>query len=81
MGTSWVSDLMGVEDWETAAILRRGVGAGAFGSFFLWERVPLLVRCGAAATVLGGARTTGAGAEEAAEGAGRVEDRASKSER
>jgi len=73
---------MGVEDWETAAILRRGVGAGAFGSFFLWERVPLLVRCGAAATALGGARTTGAaGVEEAAEAAGRVEDKASKSER
>lgn len=38
---------------------RRGVGVEtALGSFFLWERVPLLVRCGVA--VPGAARGVGA---------------------
>ncbi len=54
----------GVEDWEAVETLRRGVGIDtALVSFFLWERVPLLVRLGAAAvagtTVFGEARTTG----------------------
>jgi hypothetical protein len=58
--------------------------AAASRSFFLWERVPLLVRFGGAiGTVLGVARTTGAAGVEATgcEGAGRDEERASKSER
>jgi len=54
----------GVEDWEAVETLRRGVDVDtALGSFFLWERVPLLVRLGAAVVagtaVLGVARTAG----------------------
>jgi hypothetical protein len=64
---SWPgSDFMcrGVEDWEAVETLRRGVDVDtALGSFFLWERVPLLVRLGAAVVagtaVLGVARTAG----------------------
>ena len=55
---------MGVEDWEAVETLRRGVGVDtAFEPFFLWERVLLLVRLGAAAVagtaVLGVTCTTG----------------------
>jgi hypothetical protein len=85
MGISWlVSDFMGrgVENWEAVEAFRRGVGA-ALRSFFLWERVPLFVSCGAVATVLGEARTIGvAGVEETGcNGRGTDEERASKSER
>jgi hypothetical protein len=67
MGISWPgSDFTsrGVEDWEAVETLRRGVGVDtAPWSFFLWERVPLLVTLGAAAvagtTVFGEARTAG----------------------
>lgn len=85
MGVSFVlgSALMGagVEAVET---FRRGVGAAtALGSFFLCDRVPLLVRCGTA--VPGAARGTGrAGVETGWEGAGAADGfwaRASKSER
>jgi hypothetical protein len=48
IGISWLgSDFMGrgVDDWDAVETLRSGVGVEtAFGSFFLWERVPLLVR-------------------------------------
>ena len=32
--------------WEGVETFRRGVDADAFGSFFLWERLPMLVRFG-----------------------------------
>jgi hypothetical protein len=63
--------------------LRRGVGVEvALGSFFLWERVPLLARVVAAATVLGVARMMGvAGVDTGCEVVGPDEERASKSDR
>lgn len=86
MSSVLASDFMGtgVEDCEAVETLRRGVGMGAaWGSFFLWERVPLLVKLVAVATVLGVARMMGvAGVDDT--GCGAVdtdEERASKSER
>ena len=45
IGTS-SSDFIGVEIWERDETFRSGVGAAAFGSFFLCERLPVLVRLG-----------------------------------
>ena len=70
---------------ETEETLRKGVGvATAFGTFFLCDRVPLLVRCGTA--VPGAARGTGVltGVETGCKGAGAADGfwaRASKSDR
>lgn len=45
IGTS-SSDFIGVETWERDETFRSGVGAVVFGSFFLCERLPVLVRLG-----------------------------------
>jgi hypothetical protein len=77
----------GVEDWEAVETLRRGVGVDtAFGSFFLWERVPLLVRLVAAAVagtvVFGVARTAGVvGVEMTGWEVAGSDDKASKSDK
>lgn len=45
IGTS-SSDLTGLETWEREDIFRRGLGAGGLRSFFLCERLPVLVGFG-----------------------------------
>lgn len=84
MGVSFVlgSGLMGI-GVEAVETLRRGVGAAtALGSFFLCDRVPLLVRCGTA--VPGAARGVGLTGVETGWSAGAAEGfwaSASKSDR
>lgn len=81
LGSAFMGASVDVDAVET---LRRGVGAAtALGTFFLCDRVPLLVRCGTA--VPGAARGTGlTGVATGCDGAGAAEGfaaRASKSDR